>query len=296
MPTLNSDKYIKTALDSIIKQTFASWELIIVDDNSLDNTIEYVESYNDKRIIIIKNNEKIGISKSRNIGILNSRGKYICVHDSDDFSDKNRLLLQYNCFINYNYKIIGSNGIRIYDGLTDYTDIKEVVTHDDLINKNIVIHGSLMFEKDVLIEEGLYNPAFKYCEDYELILRLTKKGYNIKILKEKLYYYRIHETNISTIKYENLNLYSTLVNEVYLYKNINIQDIDIDNNDVYNLLSNKGKTNYHRKLVEKYRHNRNIRKYITNIKYLLYHNPNNVIKILGDELLMMLRYLYNRFV
>jgi len=86
MPTYSREKLISRAIESIMKQTYTNWELLIVDDYSTDNTKEKVEQYVniDKRIKYLKNGRKKGVARARNFGILNSKGEYIAFLDSDD--------------------------------------------------------------------------------------------------------------------------------------------------------------------------------------------------------------------
>ena len=94
MPTYNREKTIKRAIDSILEQTYQDFEIIIVDDNSKDNTEQIVKSIEDRRIIYIRNEENKGANASRNIGIEMARGEYIAFQDSDDEWLKEKLEYQ----------------------------------------------------------------------------------------------------------------------------------------------------------------------------------------------------------
>ena len=86
LPIYNAEKYLERCLESIITQTYANIEIILINDGSTDNSINIIKEYaiKDSRIIIIdKENE--GVSVARNIGILKARGKYICFVDADDY-------------------------------------------------------------------------------------------------------------------------------------------------------------------------------------------------------------------
>ena len=87
MPCYNSEKFIKDAIESVLKQTYQNWELIIIDDNSTDNSTIIVESYKRKdfRIKLLKNSNNTRMPATpRNIGILSANGRYIAFLDSDD--------------------------------------------------------------------------------------------------------------------------------------------------------------------------------------------------------------------
>ena len=99
-----SKKYLKESVDSILNQTYKNFELIVILEKSNEQIeIENIlNKYNDKRIIIIKNNKKLGLAKSLNIGVDKSKGKYIARMDSDDVSLENRLEIEYNYMEKHN--------------------------------------------------------------------------------------------------------------------------------------------------------------------------------------------------
>src|SRR5690554_3761048 len=92
MPAYNAENTIKESIQSVIKQTYANWELIIIDDCSQDGTIEIITRFlHDKRITLLKNKENSGVAKTRNIGIKSAKYEYIAFLDSDDIWANNKL-------------------------------------------------------------------------------------------------------------------------------------------------------------------------------------------------------------
>ena len=92
LPTYNrASSFLKEAIDSVINQSYMNWELIVIDNNSTDNTIDLVESYKSNKIFIYQINNNGVIAKSRNLGIEKSSGDYVAFLDSDDFWYKNKL-------------------------------------------------------------------------------------------------------------------------------------------------------------------------------------------------------------
>ncbi|MDG2960984.1 glycosyltransferase family 2 protein [Bisgaard Taxon 10/6] len=86
MPAYNAEQYIRNAIESIISQTYQDWELLIIDDNSSDNTLKIIDSYaSDSRIRIFENTSNLGPAKARNLGLENAKGEYIAFLDADDF-------------------------------------------------------------------------------------------------------------------------------------------------------------------------------------------------------------------
>ena len=86
MPVYNSEKVLKAAIDSVLQQTYANWELIIVDDKSTDQSLAIIQTYTAQKtnIILIEQAENSGAAISRNKGIAKAKGKYIAFLDADD--------------------------------------------------------------------------------------------------------------------------------------------------------------------------------------------------------------------
>ncbi|WP_196601128.1 glycosyltransferase [Pectinatus frisingensis] len=191
-------KYLELAIDSILKQSYNSFELIIVDDSDDVNCIAYLEkkAKMDKRIIVIHNEKKLGFVKSLNVGLSRARGKYIARMDSDDISLPNRLLEEINYLEEHdNVSILGTciyiidddgnvTGKRIYK--IDNKDIKKIAFF-----RNPMAHPTVMFRSSIFKKLVGYNETFLMAEDYELWLRALKKNIVFHNLPEKLLKYRI---------------------------------------------------------------------------------------------------------
>jgi glycosyltransferase involved in cell wall biosynthesis len=91
MPIFNDEKFIKDALDSIMAQSYKNFELIIIDDHSIDNSPEIISLFKDERIKVYRNETNLGIAKSRNKALKVAKGKYIFFTDSDCIADKDWL-------------------------------------------------------------------------------------------------------------------------------------------------------------------------------------------------------------
>jgi len=159
MPVYNAARFLRPAIDSIFAQTFTDFELLIIDDGSIDETDVIIRSYADERIRIITHEENKGIIASLNEGIAESKGDYIARHDGDDISRADRLALQV-AFLDANpavhavassYSLIDEQGaiLRVCTVPTDSDDIKR-----RLQNGNIFAHGSILFRKQTAIRLG----------------------------------------------------------------------------------------------------------------------------------------------
>lgn len=98
MPVYNGEKYLPEAIDSILKQTFTDFELLLINDASTDNSEKIINSYNDSRIIYIKNEQNLGLIKTLNKGLDLAKGEYIARMDQDDISSHERFAKQIALF------------------------------------------------------------------------------------------------------------------------------------------------------------------------------------------------------
>lgn len=176
MATYNRADLILNAVDSVINQSFRDWELLILDDNSNDNTEDTVRGYStDQRIKYFKHEQNLGVSRNRNFGLSIAQGKYIAIIDSDDaWIDKNKLKKQYECLENNSeIGLVGTFMIRKY--LDAYEDKMAYETEDTKIRKKILlknqfVHSSVLYRKD--FAKGGYNENINLAEDYNLFLRI----------------------------------------------------------------------------------------------------------------------------
>lgn len=191
LPTYNGSRFITGSVESVLQQTFQDWELLVIDDGSIDDTREIVKEYErkDKRIRLIKNPVNLGIQKTLNKGLLEARGEYIARIDDDDrWVDKKKLEAQIMFFRNYpEYVLVGTGvividekGRELFRFLNPQTD-KEI--RNIILSKNCFTHSSVVFKKDIALEYGGYNESedVRHAEDYDLWLAMGTKGefYNI---------------------------------------------------------------------------------------------------------------------
>lgn len=181
MPAYNAGPYIGDAIASVLKQTFADFELLIINDGSTDNTAAIINSYahRDVRIVSI-NQENKGVSAALNAGLQHARAPYIARFDADDICYPERLRIQYE-FINAHpeYSIIGS--------AVDYMDVtgRFIFTHhpEAHLNEEIqelkyticpFIHSSVFYKKDAIVNSGGYNEHAYTFEDHFLWVNILK--------------------------------------------------------------------------------------------------------------------------
>jgi glycosyltransferase involved in cell wall biosynthesis len=204
LPVFNAEKFLKESIESILNQTFKDFELIVINDGSIDNSENIIQSYTDSRIRYIRNETNLGLIKTLNIGIELSEGKYIARMDADDICSLNRFEKQYN-FLEQNTDVVlcGSWVKRIDEFGNVKGKIRRIDTNE-LIRANMLfttpfIHPTVMIRKEVLAG-NLYNTEAKHCEDLELWVRLSQiSEYQFYNLPNYLLFYRIHSSNVSVL-------------------------------------------------------------------------------------------------
>lgn len=204
MSVYNGKKYLQKSIESILNQTFSNFEFIIINDASIDNSLEIIKSFSDSRIVILNNSENLGLTKSLNIGLKQASGKYIARLDADDLSFENRLEKQLSFIKKNNLSLIGSSAILI-DELGNEIGKKikpenptEIKFH--LLLKNPFLHSSLFFKKEDIEKIGYYDEKFIFAQDYDLVSRLSHSGFNLGNISEPLIKYRIQKNSITENK------------------------------------------------------------------------------------------------
>ena len=189
MSVYNDFQRVQIAIESVLNQDFDKFEFLILDDGSTDETFKLINDYKkqDSRIKVFRNNRNIGLTKSLNILLDHSKGKYIARQDSDDFSDPKRFSEQLNFIENKNLigcstRSIINNRDKLMPGLSVYLPLKLTLSY-----KNPIIHGSVILEKEIYLKYSGYDENFYYSQDYKLFFEMIKNNEKFKILKKPLY-------------------------------------------------------------------------------------------------------------
>tara|TARA_B100000029_G_scaffold301281_1_gene294177 strand:- start:33804 stop:34880 length:1077 start_codon:yes stop_codon:yes gene_type:complete len=214
MSVYNGERYIQESIESILTQTYENFEFIIIDDGSKDKTKELIRSYDDKRIKFFVNKKNIGLTKSLNIGLKFSKGKYIARMDADDISLPDRLEKQVNYMnINKDIDICGSWAKTIGENFGEIR--KYPVNHDEikcnLLFNNIMCHSSVMMREKIFSDGKVkYDPSILYAQDFEFFARLINT-YIFANIPEVLIHYRIHENQIAEKKKKEQSLIANTI-------------------------------------------------------------------------------------
>jgi glycosyltransferase involved in cell wall biosynthesis len=178
VPSYNRAHFLQRTIDSVLCQSFANWELLIIDDASTDNSKEIVDSIKDERIKYFRNNVNIERSASRNKGIDLSHGKYICFLDSDDAYRPHHLQTFYD-FITKENQPIGLlyTGIQINFIEGDHKTKFECPNNKEniiewLLKNQFPPPSCTCISKEILNQQT-FNSRFKINEDIELWVRIA---------------------------------------------------------------------------------------------------------------------------
>jgi len=235
LSAFNAERYLNKSIESILNQTMPHFEFIIINDGSTDNSLEIIKHYKkDGRIKLINNKVNLGLTKSLNIGLKNSKGKYIARMDADDISMPYRLETEVN-FLENNPEIalIGSYYYLIDENDKIIKEIKHPLEYEDikwyLLFDNCFGHSTVMFRRELLNKVGYYSEKYKYAQDYEYWVRISEK-YKVKNLDKFLVKIRTHPQNITSLSSNNQLDFSLEVSKQQIKKYIKVNHIS--NHDI----------------------------------------------------------------
>lgn len=246
LPAYNAERYLQDAIDSILKQTFRDFELIILNDGSTDKTEEIILSYTDPRIRYVKNEQNLKLINTLNKGVELAKGKFIARMDADDISIPTRFEEQIKYLTENPTVALVSAEAYMMNELGEITHkSRHYVTHLPKVCRfaNIFecqfMHPVCMIRSEVLKEYKYSNEDVAiHVEDYELWSRMNRDGLLMASISEPLFMYRVTEGSICG-KYKNLQVEHCLEISYQSYCCILNDKID---KDVYFRLFSKNKS------------------------------------------------------
>lgn len=234
----NHEKFIESAITSILCQTYANIELIIVDNNSSDSTPEILGKYkNTNNVKVIYLEENRGVTGGINEGLKHASGEFVSFFASDDIMISNRIELQVNalkhepeaiaCF--GNMLRINSDGSINKRGLLPMVNFKWWTLNDILTDRICLYSPTQLFRTEVFKKESISFPKEIKIEDIWLYFKLLSSGYKFITIPYLLTMYRVHDNNTHTrykmmmlekIKilndYKNESFYAKALHFIYL--------------------------------------------------------------------------------
>jgi glycosyltransferase involved in cell wall biosynthesis len=202
IPAYNAMNYLAETLESVLKQTFTNFEVLIINDGSSDNIVEWASEIQDARVRLICQDNQ-GLAGARNTGIWCSKGEYLAFLDADDIWEPTKLEKQVKCLnenadiglvscwishVDENGNIVGFTNVPKFTG----TDLKrELFTFNNILCGSTPILRRSCFEK-----VGFFERSLKSAEDWDMWLRIARY-YSISVIREPLVRYRHHSNNMS---------------------------------------------------------------------------------------------------
>jgi len=234
LPFYNASRYLDESILSVLNQSFEDFELILLNDGSTDESLEKCYHYKkkDKRVKVV-NNIHLGLTKTLNIGIKISTGKFIARQDADDISDIDRFKKQILWFEKSENRVLcGTNAIiKTTRGTLKKNKIISY-KHSKILKKfeytNCIVHSSAMFLKSAAEKVGCYNEDLYYSQDYDLWWKLGRIG-ELGNISEKLLVLRERTDSISHEK-SSLQIEDFIKSSInYFIQRKDIRKIGMDN-------------------------------------------------------------------
>lgn len=237
MSVYNGETYLREAIESVINQTFESWELIIINDCSTDSTGEILSEFasKDERIKVHPNEVNLRLPTSLNKAISLCSGKYIARMDADDICLPDRLQKQYK-FMEENQDVALSscrfmtvkNGVYMSGGAGGRCD--NAALRAMLLVANPILHPGVIAKAEVM-KKFNYDTTLTCTEDLELWTRMAMENQKIEILPECLLIYRLHDKQITSTTLERQHIEVLKIQNKY-YASL-LQEMDKEMQEFY---------------------------------------------------------------
>lgn len=203
MPVYNAEAFLKKAIESILKQTYTDFRLIIIDDDSTDSSADIIKSFNDRRILYSRHSQNKGVVAAMNTGLSLTEAPYVCVMHADDISLPDRLYEQKRWMDQHSDTAVLAGYLIFVNEKDEETGVwhldRETTSRQSIrrimIRENCIAHPTVMMRTDVIKKYG-YDPGQQLkgyaVEDYPLWLNLLADGYHIDKLPRPVLLYRTH--------------------------------------------------------------------------------------------------------
>lgn len=244
IPVYNGKKYLREAVDSIIKQSLKPIELILIDDGSTDGSIDNLHDIVYPFPVRIQKQKNRGQSAARNYGISISQGDFIALLDQDDYwyphhLEKLAQEFEGNDLLGWSYSNVDEwdhKGRRLKQGLLDYivADHPKIDIVRMLGEDLHILPSASLIRKKAIMDVGMFDESFSGYEDDDLFLRLFLAGWNNTYIKTSLSKWRVHESSSGhTLKmHESRRLFAKKVIEQF-------QDLELNRFSVPDIIGNR---------------------------------------------------------
>lgn len=265
MSVYNGMPYLPDSVKSVLNQTYANFELLIIEDGSTDDSLKYLKELKDQRVRIEINQTNLGMAASLNRGLLLAQGKYIARLDADDISLPERIQQQINYLENnQEMELCGSYAQAISETGEALYVWKQVSSPLEIgwkiLFKNPFIHSSVMFRRDTVLRRSITYHDLSGAEDYQFWSDILRFGDGAN-LDQVLIQYRRHDKSMTTYNFIPMKeAHFVIANR----NQASLLEAEVSKTESYKLISeyNKGQVsfrsaNLYCKLLRKYLKNLN---------------------------------------
>lgn len=204
VPVYNAENFIEETIKNVKEQTYNNWELILVNDKSIDKSAEIIEKYVTSNIKLINLEKNSGPTKARNEGIDIANGRYICFLDADDLWEKRKLekqikfMKEKKCAFSFTgYQFMQANGDKNGKKVT----IPESLNYNKALKNTIIFISTVMFDMTKITKKEIEISDMK-IEDTATWWRILRNGYIAYGLNEILSFYRRSDKTRSSNKFK----------------------------------------------------------------------------------------------
>ena len=225
MPAFNAAVSISESIDSVLKQTYGVWELLVINDCSCDSTEDVVRSYREKdsRIVILTNDENQGVSNTRNRGVREAKGDWIAFLDSDDLWTPDKLEQQMRLV--HSKKTSGKTPDLVFTGsafidnsgkpAAYQLEVPERISYHELLKQNLISCSSVLVRKELALKYPMKHDDMH--EDYAVWLQILKNGGHAYGINQPLLIYRLSKSS----KSGNKKKAAVMTYKVYRFMGLN---------------------------------------------------------------------------
>jgi glycosyltransferase involved in cell wall biosynthesis len=197
IPTYNRAEFLRSAIRSVLNQTFQDFEIAIIDDASKDHTREVITDFNDVRIKVIHNQVSKGAAGSRNIGIMNTNCKYIAFLDDDDEWLPEKLQVQTRLLDDSPQEVGGvCTGRFTIEKESRRVLSIEIPETTDIYKSNFITTSSVLLRRECFEKCGLFDENMPTSSDYDMWIRISEK-FSFRIIRKSLINYYIHKNRLT---------------------------------------------------------------------------------------------------
>ena len=208
MNCYNGEKYLRSSLNSILKQKYKNWEIIFWDNKSSESSAKIYKSFKDKRFKYFCAEKKSVLYKARNLAIKKAKGEFIAFLDVDDFWSADKLNKQLNKFKDNRVGLVYSNFFKYHEknkktSIAFNSNLPEGKITDKIIKDYRVGILTVVLRKKLIIKmKKIFDYKYNLISDFDFILHFSLKN-NFACVNEPLAYYRIHDQQLQKINMVN---------------------------------------------------------------------------------------------